>query len=152
MDEEFDFHTLLVPTDFSPMARVAFEDALKLAKGDDANVIVLHVIDPTYAEFAENHSLASKDDVLKQMRVRAEKEMDKYTPKTGSSVNVTKMICVGTPFLQIIDHARDLLVNAVILGKVGTRGALEKLLFGSTAEKVIRGCPRPVIVLPVEVE
>lgn len=152
MDEQFEFNTLLVPTDFSPMARIAFQDALKLAKGKDANVIVLHVIDPAYAEFAEEHGLASKESMLEQMRNRADKKMSEYTAVEGSPVKVTKMICQGTPFLQIIDHARDLLVNAVIIGKVGRRDALEKLLFGSTAEKVIRGCPCPVIVLPVATE
>lgn len=152
MDETFQFNTLLVPTDFSPMARAAFDRAMKLASGEDATVIVLHVIDPADADFVETHGFADKDKAIEQIRSRAEQQMDDYGPLADSPVMVKKMICEGIPFLQIIEHARDLLVDAVIIGKVGSRGALEKLLFGSTAEKVIRGCPRPVIVLPVEVE
>ena len=150
MSDTFEFTTLLVPTDFSEMSSAAFDRALQLVKGEDANVIVLHVIDPTYVDFAEAHGFVKRDDAIKQIRARVEAQMDEYD--SPSPVKVTKMICEGTPFLQIIDHARDLLVDAVIIGKVGSRGPLERLLFGSTAEKVIRGCPRPVVVLPVDVE
>jgi len=152
MDETFQFNTILVPTDFSPMARAAFDQAVKLAAGEDASVIVLHVIDPALAEFVAKHDLATKGEAIEQMRSRAKKQMEDFAPCADSQVTVTKMICEGTPFLEIIDHARDLLVDAVVIGKVGSRGALEKLLFGSTAEKVIRGCPQPVIVLPVDVD
>ena len=152
MDETLGFDTLLVPTDFSDMSHEAFERALKLARGDDANVILLHVIDPAYIDFAERHGFVDKSDAMKQVRARAESEMDEFVSGFDPPVKVTKMICEGTPFLQIIDHARDLLVDAVIIGRVGSRGPLERLLFGSTAEKVIRGCSRPVIVLPVEDE
>jgi len=152
MDETFEFNTLLVPTDFSDISRAAFEHAMKLASGEDATVIVLHVIDTEFAEFAAKHDLTTKDNAIKQMRARAKEQLDEYGPIADSPVKVTKMISEGTPFLEIIDHARDLLVDAVIVGKVGSSGALEKLLFGSTAEKVIRGCPQPVIVLPVDVD
>lgn len=152
MDESFDFNTLLVPTDFSDESRVAFARALRLAKGDDANVIVLHVIDPAYVDFAGQYGLVPRDEAWKKVRATVESELDKFISGADPSVKVTKMICEGRPFLQIIDHARDLLVDAVIIGKAGARGPLERLLFGSTAEKVIRGCPRPVIVLPGETD
>ena len=38
-------------------------------------------------------------------------------------------------------------VHAIVMG---TRGTAESLLFGSTAERVIRVTTRPVIVLPAE--
>jgi nucleotide-binding universal stress UspA family protein len=152
MDETFEFNSLLVPTDFSPMSRAAFEQAIKLANGDEPTVIVLHVIDSSLVDFADKHDLGPKDKIIQQMRAQAQKEMESYAPIAGSPVDVKTMITEGTPFLEIIEKARDLLVNAVVIGKVGTRGELEKLLFGSTAEKVIRGCPCPVIVLPVDDE
>ena len=37
-----------------------------------------------------------------------------------------------------------------VMGKYGARGSIEKLLFGTTAERVIRGSTRPVITLPAE--
>ena len=152
MDEMFEFNTLLVPTDFSAMSRATFEQALRLATGDDATVIVLHVLDSSLAEFVAKHELASRDNVIRQMRARAEQKMSEYTSRAGAPVTIKAMISDGIPFLEIIDKARELLVDAVVIGKVGGRGALEKLLFGSTAEKVIRGCSRPVIVLPIDAE
>jgi nucleotide-binding universal stress UspA family protein len=150
MNDKLEFHTLLVPTDFSEASRAAFDHALSIAQGENAVVIVQHVIDPTLVEFATGHGLATKEEALARMRSRAEKAMDEYTPPSTSSIKLKKIIGVGQPFLEIIDKARDLSVDAVVIGKVGARGSIEKMLFGSTVEKVIRGCCRPVLVLPVE--
>ncbi len=144
------FNTVLVPTDFSTNSRAAFERALELVEGQDAAVVVLHVVDSSLAQVVADYEGTPAADVIKKMRRQAEQRLQEYEPPPDSSVEVQRMLCDGTPFMEIIDHARDLLVDAVLIGKVGSRGRLEKLLFGSTVEKVIRGCARPVIVLPEE--
>jgi nucleotide-binding universal stress UspA family protein len=67
---------------------------------------------------------------------------------TPAEIAVDTLISEGLPFLEILRKADDFAVDAIVLGKIGTRGPVEKLLFGSTAEKVLRGSRRPVIVLP----
>ena len=46
----FELNTLLVPVDFSPVSQGVFDQAVELARGDDAAIIVLHVIDPSLAD------------------------------------------------------------------------------------------------------
>ena len=61
---------------------------------------------------------------------------------------IDTIVCEGTPFVEILRIAEDFAVDAIVIGKVGTRGTAEKLLFGSTAEKVVRGSRLPVVMLP----
>ena len=58
------------------------------------------------------------------------------------------IICEGRPFMEILQKADDFAVDAIVMSKVGRRGKVEELLFGSTAEKVLRGSTKPVLVLP----
>jgi glycine betaine transporter len=82
------------------------------------------------------------------MREHAEKRLQELKNVAPAEITVDTLISEGLPFLEILRKADDFAVDAIVLGKIGTRGPVEKLLFGSTAEKVLRGSLRPVIVLP----
>ena len=144
-----ELNELLVPTDFSETSREAFAQALTFASGDGPVVIVLHVIDPALAEFAESQGLGARDEVLAKMRASAERELETFAAPAGSTVEVERVVSEGIPFYEIVRKADDFAVDAVVMGKAGARDHAETLLFGSTAERVIRGCRRPVIVLPL---
>jgi glycine betaine transporter len=146
----FELNTLLVPVDFSPISRGVFEQALHLARGDDAAIILLHVIDPAVADLAATLGLGSRDAALAAMRARAQRELDEYKTLATGAVEVQTIMSEGTPFLEILLKAEDFQVDAILMGKHDARGRIEKLLFGTTAEHVIRGATRAVIVLPVE--
>lgn len=150
-----EFNTLLVPIDFSPTSLHALEKALELAAGDSPSVVALHVIDRNLVEFAVNHGLGDRGSVLEVMRTRAESEL---TACVGLAlgercgVQVETIVSEGVPFLEIVRKAEEFVVDAIVMGKIGERGGLEKLLFGTTAERVLRASNRPVIVLPTSHE
>lgn len=146
----FELNTLLVPVDFSPISRGIFDQALQVARGDEAAVILQHVIDPSLADFAGGLGLVSREKVLEAMRARAERELSEYKARSVDGVDVQTIISEGVPFLEILRKADDFQVDAILMGKFGSRGKIEKLLFGTTAERVIRGTMRAVIVIPVE--
>ncbi len=149
----FELNTLLVPVDFSPTSRAAFDRALQFVNGEKPVIILLHVLDPTLADFADAHGFGSKDNVLDEMRRVAEETLDEYRQEARQAkpeVEIETIICEGLPFMEIVKKANDLQVHAIVMGKLGSRGTAESLLFGSTAERVIRGAARPVIVLPSE--
>ena len=54
---------------------------------------------------------------------------------------------VGIPSEQITKAAQDTGADLVIVGTRG-RTALETILLGSTAERIIKGAPCPVLVVP----
>ena len=145
-----EFNTLLVPTDFSPASRTALERAISLASGDEPLVIVLHVIDVTLLDFAAAHDFATREVAAQQVRARAEAALAQFQLDLQTKVEIRTIICEGLPFLEILKKAEEFLVDAIVMGKIGARGTLEKLLFGSTAERVLRGSTRPVFVLPAE--
>jgi nucleotide-binding universal stress UspA family protein len=146
----YEFNSLLVPLDFSPAADLAYERALQLASGENPFVILLHVIDSSVARFVADHDLASEEHVVQLMRARAETRLNEYRSRAPEGIDVQTIVAEGTPFLQILKKADEFQVDAVVMTKLGSRSQAESLLFGTTAERIVRGSTRPVIVLPGE--
>jgi glycine betaine transporter len=145
-----ELNTLLVPLDFSQISAGVFDAALELARGDDAALILLHVIDPTLVDFAAGLEVEPREKIVATMRARAEDELLALKRRAGDRVEVQTIVSEGIPFVEILRKAEDFQVDAILMGKHGMRGHIEKLLFGTTAERVIRGTLRAVIVVPVE--
>lgn len=149
MAKNIELGMLLVPTDFSPPAWDAFLQAQKLISASEPVIVVLHVLDPTLIEFAVRHELVpDRETLIKKMRELAEVEMEAYRSASGN-FELKTLMSEGPPFLEITRKADDFDVDAIVMGKIGWRGQLEHLLFGSTAERVMRASRRPVIVLPM---
>ncbi|HWB10347.1 MAG TPA: universal stress protein [Pirellulales bacterium] len=141
-----EFNAVLVPVDFSTAARDAFNYAVELVSGAEPVVMLLHVMDKSQIDFAVAHELGAREEVIEAIRVRAERGLADYRPPPG--VQVMTIVVEGTPFLEIIKKAEELRADAIVMGKFGLRGKIDPYLFGTTAEHVIRGSTRPVIVLP----
>ena len=65
-----------------------------------------------------------------------------------ANVDIEKMIVVGLPFVEILKIARDLDLPMIVMGIRGQSTPAEEILFGSTAEKVLRGTRVPVLCVP----
>lgn len=148
MLRQVEFNTLLVPVDFSENSKIALIQAIGLVSGDNPVVILLHVIDSSLPEFAEAHELGTHEEISQRMRKRAEKLLEEYKCVCPEDVEVDSLVCEGRPFLEILQKADDFAVDAILMSKIGCRGKVDELLFGSTAEKVVRGSTKPVLVLP----
>jgi len=137
---------ILVPTDFSEHSKYAFSYALSFAKEYDAELVMLHVIEDVQylanAYMFDVPMMPSFSD-MEQNRV---KEMDDFIERevADSSVKIAKSVRHGRPFVEIIQAARDEDVDLIVIATHG-RGGLEHVLFGSTAEKVVRKAPCPVL-------
>lgn len=148
MENRYPFNSLLVPTDFSDAPREAFNWALRTIGGSEAVIIVLHVIDEVLIKAIADHEDRPMDEVFHKLRHQAENQLAEYKNAASTDVEVDLMVSRGLPFLEIVRKADDFAVDAIVMGRVGVRGPVEKMLFGSTAEKVIRSSDRPVMVLP----
>jgi nucleotide-binding universal stress UspA family protein len=60
------------------------------------------------------------------------------------------VIAWGRPFEEILKRAAEVSAVLIVLGTAGHSADLEKVLFGSTAEKVLRSAPCPVLCVPLE--
>jgi nucleotide-binding universal stress UspA family protein len=142
--------TILFPTDFSQGARAAMDHAISLSKDYDAKLILLYVIqDISIAEWYIPSSLSAAD-LVEDMQKSAWNEMDKWGAEVAKTVkNMEKMVVRGVPFVEIIKTAKDRQADMIVIGTHGRTG-IDHMLFGSTAEKVVRkaGCPVLTVRIP----
>ena len=144
------FNSLLVPIDFSEPSRDALDWAMQLVSGDDRSIILVHVIDQELVETVVESGFGSRDEIINRLRQQGEEKLDGYPASVTDGVEISRLICVGTPFLEIIRKATDFAVDAIVMGRAGAGRQVGQILFGSTAEHVLRASNRPVIVLPNE--
>ena len=139
---------ILVPVDFSPTSLNAMRVAVGLAE-PEGDITLLHVIDQGFVDEAVAAGMGPSEDITARLREQAESSFAaalETVPAGG--VNVERMIVVGSPFVEILKIARDLDLPMIVMGMRGRSTPAEELLFGSTAEKVLRGARVPVLCVP----
>jgi nucleotide-binding universal stress UspA family protein len=148
-----DFKAILVATDFSECAGTAFKMAKNLARRFGAKLVVLHVIQQAIVTRMAEHLNVAPDTLLPGFREKAQQKLDEFLQQGGhGNLEVTGMVTVGIPFQEIAVIARDLAADLIVMGGYGRsgRGPIEEVFFGSTAEKVVRLLPCPVLCVPME--
>lgn len=142
----FKLKKILVPLDFSACSKKALQYAVPLARQFGASLALLHVVQVSYpvgGEFATlDYTLGEKelcDLSEKQLAVLAREEI-------APGVPAATLVRRGYPVQQIVDAARDLEIDLIILSTHGHTG-LKHVFLGSTAENVVRRAPCPVLVV-----
>ncbi len=148
MSEMMVFNSLLVPHDFSEPAQRVLMWARRLVDGDEPLIILMHVIDEDLVAMMVANGFGDRDDIIGRLRFQAEMHLKDCLSDDFGQVEVELVASVGIPFLEIIRKAKEFAVDAILMGRAGAGQQLGHLLFGSTAEHVLRGSTRPVIVLP----
>jgi nucleotide-binding universal stress UspA family protein len=136
-------NALLVAVDFSPASLRALDVALGW-RGAGADVTVLHVVDTALAARVHDLAICSLAEATTRQRARAERELAALA-KRG---RFEPMIVEGEPFTEIIKVAADLECDLIVVGIRGVGRGLDRLLFGSTAEKILRGASQAVLCIP----
>ncbi len=136
---------VLVAMDFSPNSLRAL-DMVLARRGPNSDITLLHVIDTSIVEHVAGIGLASESQVVGKMRHAAEREMNALIAERQLE-GVQPMIVQGLPFIEIVKIAGDLDLDLIVLGLRGPSG-MEHVLFGGTAEKVLRTTNRPVLCVP----
>ena len=141
---------ILVPTDFGPGSRLALERAIRSLGPEGGNICVLHVIDQHL--IAEMQTLMPETGEA-ELRARLRQQADAHYAQLVAGLEhgkatVEAMIIEGEPCLKIVQQARDLDVDMIVM--TVHRGAthVEQFLFGSTAERVLRLAPCPILIVP----
>jgi nucleotide-binding universal stress UspA family protein len=145
--------TILVGTDFSRPARHALIQALSLAPDRDAGVLLLHVIHApdleVLARLAEVPEGVLRERLVRERRERLAELITEVGDRVGD-VPVETMLTWGHPYEVILKKASESDVSLIVLGTSGRSADIERALFGSTAEKVLRSAPCPVLCVPTE--
>jgi nucleotide-binding universal stress UspA family protein len=143
-------NNILFPTDFSQGARAAMDHAISLAQDYKAKLILFHVIQEISIAEWYIPSTLSVAEVVADIEKNAWQEMDKWAAEvsTKNIAGVEKAVVRGIPFVEIIRAARAKNADLIIIGTHGRTG-IDHMLFGSTAEKVVRKAPCPVLTVRI---
>ncbi len=138
---------ILVPIDFSEHSKNALQHAIFYAKQFDAELLLIYVVEPTVYPADLSFGQVAFPSIEHELSQRGKAELDELAKKQAAKhVRVRTMIRTGKPFLEIIDAAKQEHVDLIIIATHGHTG-VEHLLFGSTAEKVVRKAHCPVLVV-----
>lgn len=140
---------ILVPIDFSDNSKKALRYALPLAEQFKATISLLYVVEPAVFPSDFGFGQMSFPDVEKEMYDKAESELQQIVADLNTKISITPVIKSGIPFVEVTTFASDEKVDLIVLATHGRTG-VEHILFGSTAEKIIRKAPCPVLVVRAE--
>jgi nucleotide-binding universal stress UspA family protein len=145
------FDTILLPTDGSDGALRAARHASTLAGAFDATVRVVNVVDErrygsTGAE-VEGPRTVQKDAFEREGR----EAVERVEAVLGDDLEVETDLLYGTPHEAILADAADHDADLVVMGTHGRTG-LDRLLVGSTTERVVRLADRPVFTVGPDAE
>ena len=140
----------MVAVDFSVYSVKLVKYARGIAEDLKANLVFVNVINKRDIHairqaFGYHSKSLSVDDYISKLKHERAEKMQKLIEKT-SCTNITHRVIIrtGIPFMELINAAEEAHVDIVIMGAKG-RSDLAGILFGSTAEKMFRYCPVPLL-------
>ncbi|HZW39895.1 MAG TPA: universal stress protein [Ignavibacteriaceae bacterium] len=138
---------VLVPIDFSDYSRSALKYTVNFIEFFKAEVILVYVIEPVLYPPDFSMGQVAFPTVDMEMDKRANEELEKLARnELPEDVNYKLVVKTGKPFIEIIDLAEEENVDLIIISTHGHSG-MQHILFGSTADKVVRKAPCPVLTI-----
>ena len=141
------FKPILFATDFSDSSEHAFQYALSLAGKFESRLAIIHVINEPVDLRGFYVPHISFDKLEEEIEQGAWKLMEKFCRTHAQGyAKVESFVVPGIPYDEIIKKALELSADLIVLGTHGRTG-LDHVLFGSTAEKVVRKSTVPVMTI-----
>ena len=140
------FKSILCPVDFSPHAERALGYALDLAALSGAHLIIMTAVDPFLdaASNAAGHGEALMRQTQDEVQALLSRLGDtRPMPAEAPSIAVL----TGDPAEEILSQITECNADLVVMGTKGLEGP-ERIVFGSTTERVLRESPVPVLAVP----
>jgi nucleotide-binding universal stress UspA family protein len=134
-----DVRSILVPTDFSECARHAVPAAASLARLTGARVLCLHVVEPVVQPLG--WTTGAEPMPSAELGERMEESAARDLPLFSKSEEFA-----GLEVEDLLAHGG---ADLIVISSHGRTG-LGRILFGSTAESVVRHARCPVLVVKPE--
>ncbi|MCK6626823.1 MAG: universal stress protein [Anaerolineae bacterium] len=143
-----EYKKIMVTLDGSTLAAQALPHALALAELHQAELILFRVVQE--AHFVEEFVTEGKiqvDQRQEQWLNEATTALDELAAELRlHQLKVTPVVEVGLPAEAIVDYARQHEVSLIVMSTHGRTG-LARWVYGSVADKVLRGAPCPVLLV-----
>jgi nucleotide-binding universal stress UspA family protein len=137
---------ILAPTDFSPASEKGLKYALRFAREFGAEVTLLHILEPIAPFAFEGLPMRLPvEETGWSDAARALKALEVSARQKGVST-VRAMTRQGIASHEIVDAAKEFDIDLIVMATHGYTG-LKHFCIGSTAERVVRAAPCPVLVV-----
>ena len=138
---------ILCPVDFSEFSRNALDHAAAIARWYEARLTALHVLPPVTAFVAPTGEglyppLVFSDEDLRQFH----DELTTFARQSGDA-RLGCEVAQGSVAGEIVRFADELPADLLVMGTHG-RSGFDRLMLGSTTEKLLRKAPCPVLTVP----
>lgn len=141
----FRLQTILVPVDFSSFSSKALDYAVAFARQFGATIVLVHVVEPMV--YPENYmAVPTVNEDINGSLMKAAEEKLAAARKAIDSDRVKGVTRLGRPYVEIVEVAKEEEADLIILATHGHTG-FKHVLLGSTAERVVRHAPCPVLTV-----
>jgi nucleotide-binding universal stress UspA family protein len=145
--EHAPFGRILCGVDFSEASRRAVDYGLSLAQEAKARVTLLHVVEWLPDESFSKYPQFDVDHFRRTLLTDARVKLEQLVPEDARNwcEPDTKLVC-GKPYQEILRVASEERSDLIVLGVHG-RGAIDRMLFGSTTQAIVRQAACPVLTI-----
>jgi nucleotide-binding universal stress UspA family protein len=148
---------ILVPTDFSETAQVAFNRACSMARQLNASLCLLHVQDANTLRTAARECLISTDSTDEDLEAGVSALIATRFSEMLAGIDpietpIKTETCRGEPNAVIVEVARRIKADLIVMGLNGS-GAMSQLaglVLGSVCEHVLRNAPCPTLIVRLD--
>lgn len=132
--------------DLSDHSKLVAEYATMLAKMSGASIVAVYAA-PTLTQYTGFHVPPNTiDSFVGEIVSGAEKAMTDFVAEYFPDVQVKAEVVVGYAAEEILSLAENEDADLIVMGTHGRKG-IDRILFGSVAEKVVKNSSRPVLTI-----
>jgi nucleotide-binding universal stress UspA family protein len=138
---------ILFPTDFSEYSQHALRYAAALAESFKAKLYVMHACEHPFVGAGMEAYHFSVPEFSAEVQEQEKKTLEQITEELrAQKIDAESLFVIGKAYLEIVKCAKELEVDVITLATHGHKG-ISHFVFGSTAEKVVRLAPCPVLTV-----
>ena len=135
---------IMATTDFSDASRIGVRHAISIAEKLGASVSLIHVLKPRSWLSELGAIVPAREDA--EVIASARAKLTTLAKCEVKNVPVTVSVQTGNPFHAITTAARQQMADLIVIATHGHTG-FERVLLGSTAERVVRHAPCSVLTV-----
>lgn len=143
---------ILVPIDFSIHSKNALQYAIPMAEQFDASLYLVYVMEPTVYPADLGFGQVVMPGIEDELREKGGDELKELIrDEIRGRVKAYSHVRTGKPHREILLEAEEKKIDLIIIATHGHTG-VEHILFGSTAERIVRNATCPVLTIRPSVE
>ncbi len=140
------FKKILCAVDFSEHSKQVAEYAREIASSGKGEVIVVYAA-PSLSQYVGFHvPHNSIENFVGEIVAAAEKSMETFVSENFSGISTKGVVVTGFAAEEILNLADKEGVDLIVMGTHGRKG-IDRILFGSVAEKVVKNASQPVLTV-----